>query len=104
MHTKEPWIADGRLVEGNADGHRYQIASMDDVPFHVDGRFNVMRDNAKRAVACVNALAGRDTAALAELEAAICWVLNNCELTPSTVGCHRSELAAALAKFRRESR
>jgi hypothetical protein len=82
--TPEPWIADGAYrIQGNADGHRYDIAHGVDIPFHIEGASRV--GNLVRATQCVNALAGvDDPAAFVE---AVRGLWRACDNVDENVGC-----------------
>lgn len=68
-HTPEPWINDGaRRVQGNTELHRYDIALLCPVPFHlVNSHEEVRLANARRIVAAVNACEGIPTKVLEDL-------------------------------------
>jgi len=106
----EPWERDGDVimdtpyVTSDINDVCYMNAEKEEIWEKGDITWIEYRD---RIIACVNALDGREPAALAELEAAVDAVIKDecyckdhyCSNAIKTVGCKWNGLKAALAKF-----
>lgn len=111
MHTKEPWESTGRFVRKSrvVDALDGKADICDCYPDSEITR-SESDANSDRIVSCVNALAGRDPAALAELEEYSRILLRSVKDARargfiSVVGLldiQISKLESALAKFRKE--
>ena len=92
-HTPEPWKAHKNLIQG-ADGR--WIAELEDMDWDVDV------SNARRAVACVNAMAGLDPEAVRELvEAVEKYTEDLLSACPDTTDSF-NQMSDALAKVRQK--